>query len=400
MARVLFLNGGLEGHVNPTLEVVRELIRRGEEVVYVTTEPMRRRVEETGADVRTFDGNRFSEVMRSGDIRYFVGVATGLLRTADVVIPRVLEEIHGERFDYIIHDTMLGCGRMVAQLLHLPAIASCTTFARSARGVEGMLQDLSMSLSHDEYERLIQDFDDVRDSVSQRYAVTVDSVYEAYCNPEPLALVYTSQYFQPNGEYFDDGFKFVGPTGKAPTTKTFELGETLTNPLIYISLGTVFNQAPDFYRFCFEALKESPYQVLVSVGVKTVVEDLGTIPDNFFVRNYVPQLEVLERAQLFVTHGGMNSVNEGLLYGVPLAVLPQGADQFTVAARVAEMGAGILLDYRRLSPTEFRRHVDQLMDNSATRGVCREIGESLRRAGGATRAVDEVFRFKMKMGIR
>lgn len=96
MARVLFLNGGLEGHVNPTLEVVREMVRRGEDVVYVTTEPMRQRVEETGADVRTFDGNQFSEVMRSGDVHHFVGVATGLLRTADVVIPKVLEEIHGE----------------------------------------------------------------------------------------------------------------------------------------------------------------------------------------------------------------------------------------------------------------------------------------------------------------
>ncbi len=400
MARILFLNGGLEGHVNPTLEVVRELIRRGEEVVYLTTEPMRQRVEETGADVRTFDGARFSEVMRSGDIRHFVGVATGLLRTADVIIPRVLEETRGAPFDYVIHDTMLGCGRIVAQLLHLPAIASCTTFARSALDVERMLKDLSATLSYDEYERLIQDFHAVRDSVSQRYAVTVDSVYEAYCNPEPLALVYTSQYFQPDGEHCDDGFQFVGPTRKVPTTQTVELWETLSSPLIYISLGTVFNQAPDFYRLCFEALGDSPYQVLLSVGVKTVVEDLGMIPKNFLVRNYVPQLEVLGQAQLFITHGGMNSVNEGLLQGVPLVVLPQGADQFAVGDRIADMGAGVRLDYRRLPPTEFRGQVDRIMNNSAMRGVCREIGKSLQRAGGAARAVEEVFKFKTKMGIR
>lgn len=301
---------------------------------------------------------------------------------------------------YIIHDTMLGCGRIVAELLHLPAIASCTTFARSAADIERLLQDLSVSLPQDEYGRLIQAFHEVRDSINQRYGVTVHSVYEAYCNPAPLALVFTSQYFQPDGDLFGDGFKFVGPTGKAPTTTTVDLWETLTDPLIYISLGTIFNQAPEFYRFCFEALRESPYQVLVSVGAKTVVDDLGPIPSNFVVRNYVPQLEVLDRAQLFVTHGGMNSVNEGLLHGVPLAVFPQGADQFTVAARIADMGAGISLDYRRLSPPEFRGQVEQLIENSAVRGVCREIGESLQGAGGAKRAVDEVLRFKTEMGIR
>lgn len=398
MARALFLNGGLEGHVNPTLELVRELVSRREEVVYVTTESMRHRVQETGADVRTFDGTQFSDAMRVGNVRNFVGVATGLLRTADVVIPRVLEEIQGERFDYLIHDSILGCGRVLAELLDMPAIASCTTFARSWRVVERMLDDLSSSMSQEEYQRLIEDFHVVRHAVNQRYGVTIDSVYDAYCNPAPMTIVYTSRYFQPDNEHFDESYKFVGPTVTATTRGPFDW-EVSRNPMIYISLGTVFNQAPDFYRLCFQSLGESPYQVVVSVGTKTVIEDLGFVPPNFVVKPYVPQLGVLDHAQLFITHGGMNSVHEGLLKGVPLLVFPQGADQFDVGARVAQMGAGVVLDQRQLSSTDFRNHVEDILDNPTIRGVCRHIGESLRGSGGAMRAADEIFQFKAALGV-
>ncbi len=60
-----------------------------------------------------------------------------------------------------------------------------------------------------------------------------------------------------------------------------------------------------------------------SVGTQTQIAELGDTPTNFIVRNYEPQLEVLQHAKLFITHGGMNSTSEGLYYGVPLIVLPQ-----------------------------------------------------------------------------
>lgn len=124
MARVLFINGGSEGHINPTLGVVQELIRRGEEVVYFTAEPFRDLVEPTGAKVITFDVSKFIEAFVAGG-RSFWGRIGGLLRTADLIIPSVLEQTRGQQFDYLIHDSMFGCGRLLAQILNLPAINSC-----------------------------------------------------------------------------------------------------------------------------------------------------------------------------------------------------------------------------------------------------------------------------------
>jgi MGT family glycosyltransferase len=67
---------------------------------------------------------------------------------------------------------------------------------------------------------------------------------------------------------------------------------------------------------------------------------LGDIPANCLVQQFVPQLEILQRASLFITHGGMNSVNEAHSYNVPLVIVPQTADQHLIAKRVEKLGAG------------------------------------------------------------
>jgi len=85
----------------------------------------------------------------------------------------------------------------------------------------------------------------------------------------------------------------------------FDFSKVDTGNLIYISLGNVFNQAVDFYKLCFAAFANTKYTVILSVGTQTQIEELGDIPKNLIVRNYVPQLEVLQHAKLFVTHGGM-----------------------------------------------------------------------------------------------
>lgn len=120
MARVLFINGGSEGHINPTIGVVQELISRGEEVVYFTIEAFRERIEKTGATVRTIDGEKFIKAFLSGGRNYLLERINGLLRTVDIVIPSVLEQIKGEHFDYIIHDSMFAVDVYLPKSLSFP----------------------------------------------------------------------------------------------------------------------------------------------------------------------------------------------------------------------------------------------------------------------------------------
>lgn len=395
MARVLFMNAGSEGHVNPTVGVVEELISRGEEVVYFTIEAFRERMEKTGAIVRTIDGQKFIEAFISGGRNYLLERVNGLLHTTDIVIPSVLEQIKGEHFDYIIHDSMFGCGRLLAQILKLPAINSCTSFAESKVSFDNMLDQLSEKIPAEILQPIQDEFQRLTKRVKEKYDVEIHSPYEVFCNPAPLTIVYTTREFQPFAEAFDKTYKFVGPSISARIPQeNFDLTALKGKSPIYISLGTVLNHSLDFYKLCIQALKNSDHTVVMSIGNKVHISDLGEIPENFIVKSYVPQIEVLQYTKLFITHGGMNSTNEGLYYGVPLVVIPLSADQPIIAGQVARFGAGITLHMQSLTADQLRESVDHVLNHPSFNQAAATIRESFQRAGGYQQAVDAIFEYK------
>lgn len=180
----------------------------------------------------------------------------------------------------------------------------------------------------------------------------------------------------------------------------FNFAEIQEEKLIYISLGTVSsNNALDIYHICFEALENTEYSVIMSIGRQTNIEALGSIPANFTVKNYVPQIDLLQKTKLFITHGGMNSTSEALYYGVPLIVIPTGKDQPMIAQRVSELGSGIRLSLDGLTSTQFSEAVSTVFANEDFRLKAVEIGQSFQKAGGYKQAVDEIGKFKVLQGI-
>ncbi|GIO34438.1 glycosyl transferase family 1 [Paenibacillus albilobatus] len=395
MARVLFINAGSEGHINPTIGVVQELISRGEEVVYFCIEAFRDRIEKTGATVRTFDDQKFIKAFISGGRHYLLERVNGLLHTADIVIPSVLEQIQGEHFDYIIHDSMFGCGSLLAEILKLPAISSCSTFAQSKQTFDRMIEQFFNDVP-DEITKPINDkYQSVTSMIQQKYGAEIHSPYEAFCNPAPLTIVYTAREFQPDGETFDQTYSFVGPSiSSRSMQEDFDFAAIRNKKPIYISLGTVLNQAMDFYKLCFEAFRNTDHTIVMSVGNKTAISDLGEIPANFIVKNYVPQTDVLQYAKLFITHGGMNSAHEGLYFGVPLIVIPLSADQPIIADQVAKIGAGTVLQMQSLTANQLHEAADHVLSLPSFKEAAGHISESFRKSGGYQQAVDDIFKFK------
>ncbi|GGH20799.1 macrolide family glycosyltransferase [Paenibacillus segetis] len=399
MARVLFINGGSEGHINPTIGVVQELVSRGEEVVYLCIEAFRERMEDAGATVRTFDEHKFIQAFISGGRDYMLERINGLLHTADIIIPSVLEQIEGEKFDYIIHDSMFGCGRILAQILQLPAISSCSTFAQSKESFDRLLEQFYAEVPANIVQPIHDKFLSLTASIMDKYDVKIQSPYEVYCNPAPLTIVYTLREFQPEGEAFDSTYKFVGPSiSSRGYQEHFDLSAIQGKKIIYISLGTVFNRAVDFYKLCLEALGNRDHTVLMSIGHNTHISDLGEIPENFIVKHVVPQTDVLQYTKLFITHGGMNSTHEGLYYGVPLIVIPQSADQPIIAKQVTRIGAGITLQMHNLTADQLRESVEQVLHHSTFQVAVSSIKESLHKSGGYSQAVDEIFKYSLKFG--
>ena len=166
---------------------------------------------------------------------------------------------------------------------------------------------------------------------------------------------------------------------------------------MYISLGTINHLDEPFYRAVFTAFGDYPAQFILSVGRNTEIVRLGTIPENFIVHNYVPQLAILQQVDLFITHGGMNSVHEGLYYSVPEIVVPHQFEQLLNGKQVVQVGAGVLLGghypYGKVTPQELRDAVERVLGTPAYRKNAQRIGATLRAAGGYKRAVAEIEAF-------
>jgi MGT family glycosyltransferase len=209
-----------------------------------------------------------------------------------------------------------------------------------------------------------------------------------------LNIVYTSRYFQPCAESFDERFHFVGPSiGDRPETAGFPWSDVSSRALVYVSLGTLFNADETFYRNCFEAFGRENVQVVMSIGANVSEARLGQSPPNFIVRAHVPQLEVLRRASVFVTHGGMNSVSESLYNGVPVVVVPQMSEQHIVGKQAEALGAGVCLAKEAATPNTLRESVNRLLAEDRFRQQAAVVRQSFQAAGGVSRAADAIVAF-------
>jgi MGT family glycosyltransferase len=395
MATAIFFGLPAHGHINPTLPIVAELVRQGEHIIYYSTEEFRTPIEATRADFRAYgDAFPFNEIFIDDNgfriIRRLFQVSQGMLE-------HLLSEVKEAQPDYILYDSMAAWGHYFAQLLHVPIICSMTTFALTRRHVSQVPSLVLMGLrSANEIFRA----NALGRQISRAYGVKKLDYIGYVFNTGQMTLLYTSRYFQSYTGAFDDTFKFVGPSiAPRMTDPAFPFEALHDGPLLYISLGTLFHRQNEFYRCCFQAFEQSDYQVVMSVGQHTTLEQLGPAPENFIVRPSVPQLEILQRATLFITHAGMNSTNEALYYGVPLLAIPQAKDQHYIARRIEQLGAGIRLSRKHMTASRLRNSADEIRAQANYAQASARIGESLRQAGGVRAALKAIQQFKQMYHI-
>jgi len=396
MSKAIFFNVPTQGHVNATLPVTAELVRRGENVIYCLTENYRSKIEATGATFRAYDNIQDDYFEKRGlDGSNPLLTARTLIETSQQILPGLIELVRAEKPDYILHDSMCPWGSLVAKVLKIPTVSSMSLLMFTPMLLlKGGAFFPMMGKMLTNFPNLRQ-FSKISGEIQKTYGIEVPSFADFLNSTGTITVNYTSSVFQPSIESFSKTIKFVGPS-IAPRTDTssFPFDQLGTKPLIYISLGTVINQNQDFYRQSIEAFRGSDYQIVMSVGQRTNIASLGEMPANFIVRNFVPQLDILQRAALFITHAGLNSVHEGLYYNVPLVLVPQQVEQNYVAGRVAELGAGVKLPNNQATAQRLRELAMQVLSDASFKQDATKVGESLRDAGGYKRAVDEIFAMK------
>jgi len=151
-------------------------------------------------------------------------------------------------------------------------------------------------------------------------------------------------------------------------------------PIVYVSFGSFLSVRADVLARVVAALRDLPVRVALAVG-SADRRLLGELPENWLVREFLPQVALLERAALAVTHGGNNSVTESLLFGVPMLVLPFSTDQFTGAAAIENAGLGRVLDPNAATADQLRLAGQALLQGETARRAA-DLGATLRDKPG------------------
>ena len=396
MGKGIFFNlPGATGHINPTVDVVHSLTTRGEEIIYYGDPISAPKLEAAGAVVR--DYRAFFDYMHSeeGARDAFMAMENILELFRACALP-LREEVAREKPDYILYASPCPWGKYIAASLGVPAI--CT----NALPIVHPLLFLADSGTLWEAVKIFTQVARLRRLVSGIRAVVrdmgcattsfVDQFSDFLRNRGDLNLVFTTTAFHPYARFFKKDYCFVGPS-LVPHLDTARAEAPRSRPLLYISLGTVQNNRPEFYRDCFAAFGDADMDVVMSVGQTVDLEALGTPPANFTVARRVDQLAILQQASCFITHGGMNSLQEAFHYGVPTLVVPQQLEQALNGRITRRQRAGLLLTPEQATPAALRAAVKRLFHEKHFRLAARRLGEAGRRAGGAARAADEIIAF-------
>jgi MGT family glycosyltransferase len=383
------------GHVRPLLPLVAALKDRGARIVQWA-------LPEWEAECATA-GGEFRALPDLGiDLRQpppnLIGMAKLIAGVAERLTPWMTEQIRSSGADVVLRDTVAQYGRYAAYEAGLPQVAFSAAMAfpcgiRSAlrsmpalRSVPAALAQLAKGTPE------VLQLRRVSRRLERRYGAPIGSSLEVLGGRyECTTLVGTSRGLQihPEGLAGED-LRFVGPLRAASAPVGDEepaLAGLNEEELVYVSLGTVFEDRPAFFRDAARALARPGRRVVLSVG-RIAPQALGALPAGVTAHAYVDQLAVLRCADLFVTHGGFNGVQEGLCAGVPLLVFPQMQEQVVNADRVSELGAGLRL--RRASAARIVTQADLILREPRFRAAAGRVGAELRAAVDLDGAVDAV----------
>lgn len=393
MSRFLIVVPPLAGHVNPTVAVGRELQRRGHEVAWAGHPELVAPL--LPADCRLWPaGGGFSAEDMAGararwlNLRAFAALAAlwdeVLIPLGAAMVGGVEAAVDAFGPDVVVADQQALAGAVVARRRGLRWATSASTFTELTRPYASMPKVEAW------VEERLKSFQDSH-GVGGGDLRFSDHLVISYTVPELAGPVQVP--CSP---------AFVGPAlGDRPPAAPFPWDWLdPARQLVVVSLGTHNQEAgARLYRVLVEAagsilrgrsapsgrLERRSGLQMVLVAPPAMV---GPVPEHILVRPSVPQLELLARCSAVVTHGGVNTVNECLVEGVPMVLAPIRDDQPIVAGRVAAVGAGIQVRFGRVQPAEMAVALRTVLDDPAYRAAARRIGASFALAGGAPTAAD------------
>jgi len=400
------------GHINPMTALCRALELRGHSVVLFGVADVESRVRAAGIEFHLIGEADYPPgTLKALDER--LGELSGLAafrftvdrveKTGRMILREAPAAIRQERVDALLVDEMDVCGT-VAEHLGIPFV--------SVAIVPPILDDFRAPPFFFGWRDGRDWFNLLRNRLATRLVLRIGApLYKLlnaqraewglkpFRNPSDSLSPIAQVAQMPGVLEFDSlrcptGLHYTGPWVNAQQRPpiAFPWERLDGRPLAYASLGTLQNGMESVFRTIAEACAGLPVQLVLSLGGGLAPERLGALPGNPVVVPFAPQLELIDRAQLVITHAGINTTLEALSEGVPLVAIPMGNDQPGVAARVAARGAGVVVPHKKLTSRRLRRAVRLILEDPRYRARAQQLGRELRQIDGPAMAAEIVER--------
>ncbi|MGZ4333171.1 MAG: glycosyltransferase [Gaiellaceae bacterium] len=320
--RVLFCSTGGDGHLLPLLPLARAFARRGAEVAVAAPSGLQAHVEAAGLRLVATGPDRSAFEPRMSAVRARVQTLPPSERRAVTFSTRFGRFEAPDRLEPLLD----AVGRWSPELVVHESADLAAPIVAEAAGVPSVHHAFGLSIPEAALVRAGEAVAPLRERLGLAAAPFAGVYRGPYVEITPPslagALPIDREHVRP--------LRPVDPVGDGEAPRR-------ARPLVYVTLGTVFN-TPPLFRMLLAALAPLPCDVLVTTGRNLDLTELGPIPPNAEVTQYRPQSQVLPRCDVVVAHGGSGSFLGALAHGRPLVLLPQGADQFDNAAACAAIG--------------------------------------------------------------
>lgn len=409
--KIVFVVIPYSGHVNCMLGLAYELVHvKKAQVIFYGIKPHQDQIEKTGAEFREYCYYPLEWLTRKAETdekeSLMLQIIDRIIAVSHSILPQLMHMVYNDYPDLILYDSCTLFGLYLRQIVtknhklwssfHMPLFATFSSIFAMKRGLFPTQDELlalekidtswryKLSMYWIKMKQLV---------LSVRFGIEFINPFQfAEADSTIPNLVATLPAVQPRVYHFLKSHKFVGfcinerfrpIVSSNSAVKSFLASFPAINPLsspsarspdqnrlIYVSLGTIFNNNVSVYERILEAIKlvnDSRFYYLISVGPEIYKHNLITVDEEFkdarvLLVPFAPQIEVLKRASLFISHSGLNSTSESIYNGVPLIALPIEADQPYNALRIEELKIGKRLNFKTFTVNQMADSIRELMN--------------------------------------
>ncbi|MGK7882630.1 MAG: glycosyltransferase [Crocosphaera sp.] len=399
------------GHLNTMLPLGKELQRRGHHVTLLGILDAQSKTLASGLEFKVLGESKFpkgtmSEVLTElGKLNGLKALEYTINRIADetrVVMddgPTAIKEIGVEAL--LVDQASFG-GEVLANFLDIPFITVCSAVVLTREQSvpphftnwnynPSWWGELRNRLGYQISDQLAKPLTGLINQYRQQWKLPIPSHPREYysqiaqISQQPTELEFPRKELPP-------WFHFTGPyhSSVGRDVPDFPYEKLTRQPLIYASLGTIQNRLVQVFQHIAEACLGLDAQLVISLGGSAKPESLPPLAGSPLVVEYAPQLELLQKATLTITHAGMNTTLECLTNGVPMVAIPIANDQPGIAARIVWSGCGEAVPVNSVKVSKLRTAIQKVLTEDSYKQNALRLQAAIKKAGGVSRAIDIV----------